>query len=95
VDPSPNSPFVIKIIKKSELWLIFAALKQGLNLEKSCQKKTPSDAASGASSGERIESRRAAADLEKSQARHGLSNPNRLTQNNVSCPGRPLRRRLL
>jgi hypothetical protein len=43
------------------LWLIFAALKRGLNLEKSCQ-KTPSDAMR-ASSAERIESSRAAADL--------------------------------
>jgi len=38
-----SSPFVINdFIKKSELWLIFAALKRGLNLEKSCQ-KTPTD----------------------------------------------------
>jgi hypothetical protein len=46
-----------------ELWLIFAALKRGPNLEK------------WASSAERIEFRRAAADLEKSQARREMDCP--------------------
>jgi hypothetical protein len=56
------------------LWLIFAATKRGLNLEKSCQKNTIG-CGQWASSAERTESRRAAADLEKSQARREMDCP--------------------
>jgi hypothetical protein len=49
------------------LWLIFAGLKRELNLEKSCH--------SGDEFCERIDSRRAAADLEKFQARREMDCP--------------------